>query len=116
MIIWEIIYGPDYGQPGFIHMCGQTMVSQESCYMYYDRVWSACLCMGGKSEISIFEILFIALNKSSKIFFLSYRNDFLTISGKVSKKPKFGITSLLIVRPTAFLKHFETVVLSRILK
>ena len=28
---------PDYGQPANVNMYDQTMVSLESCFMYYDR-------------------------------------------------------------------------------
>ena len=39
---------PDYGQPVTINMYDQTMISLESCSMYYDRVWPVCFCMGGQ--------------------------------------------------------------------
>ena len=29
---------PDYGQPAIIRMYDQTMISLESCSIYYDRV------------------------------------------------------------------------------
>ena len=40
--------GPDYGQPVTINMYDQTMISLESCCIYYGRVWLACFCMGGQ--------------------------------------------------------------------
>ena len=42
---------PDYDQPLTINMYEQTMLSLESCFMYYDRVRSACFCMGGQPGI-----------------------------------------------------------------
>ena len=39
---------PDYGQPVTINIYDQTMISLESCSMYYYRVFSACSCMGGQ--------------------------------------------------------------------
>ena len=44
---------PNYGQPSTIDMYDQTMISLESCSIYYGRVWSACFCMGGQPEWSI---------------------------------------------------------------
>ena len=39
---------PYYGQPVIINIYDQTMISLESCSIYYNRVWIACFCMGGQ--------------------------------------------------------------------
>ena len=49
--IWTIygtVYGPYYGQPEIIHFYDQTIVNLESYIIYYGRLWSAWVCVGGK--------------------------------------------------------------------